>query len=422
MSFAASGYEASVTQKLPQVQALLSHGGAAEALLPVLRALPAHRAAISAAGWQLPCVEKGVPVSPGPLLKRYLPGSRTDVDVLLIHADPAHALPAWAAHHVAALRQRGTRILAVQRGAFYGSPPPPPLDPDLLLARGGWQPDDGQPARPLSRMPWDNLALWGPAFKSGLPAGSRSVVTGSPVLETLAGQTVARHAARMDVARVLGTHPGKPPAIVAFKLHAHWWPEERVHALLCAVLEAVRERNLHPVILPHEDDGADAWRIYRATIATLELDSHSLLTPRVWRRLDLATWLTGSGAVITQGGTLGILGAALGTPALAIVPPDTAYYPDPVDIGGHYRVLREPLSYVRAGLEAALEELGREAHDPTAFRQHAARGPGAAEEIARVALDMVARRRKGKPGRTAIGPREEPGHEAAGQTVARGAR
>lgn len=409
-----------MTQKLPQVQALLSHGGSAEALLPVLRALPAHRAAISATGWRLPGVDGGVPVGPGPLLRQYLPGTGPSVDVLLVHADPGHDLAPWAAAYAAALRQRGTRILAVQRGAFYGAPPLPPLDPDLILARGGWRPDESPDDPPGHvRMPWDNLALWGPAFKSCLPARARCVATGSPVLESLFGGATMRHAARMEVSRLLGVHPGKASAFLAFRLHAHWWPEERVYAMLCGVLEAVKDRNLHPVILPHEQDGADAQRIYRAALATSEVESHTMLTPRQWRRLEPATWLSGAGAVITQGGTEGILAAALGTPALAVVPPDTAYDVAPVDIGGHCRVVREPLSYIRAGVLEALEDLGREAHDPSAFRQHAARGEGATAEVARVALDMVVRRRKGKPSRTESGPPPEAARQAAEEAVAR---
>ncbi len=377
----------------------------------MLRALPAHRAAISAVGWRFPAVEAGVPIGPGPLLRQYMAGIDRTVEVLLVHADPAHELTGWAASYVASQRQRGTRVLAVQRGAFYGPPPPPPLDPDLILARGGWRPDNEEsdpPSRP--RSPWDHLALWGPAFKTGLPNGSRCAITGSPYLEAFlsaapetAGTRPTKHAARMEVSRLLGVHPGKAPALVAFKLHGHWWPEERVHALLTAVLQAIRERNLHPVIVPDALDGPDALRIYRAALVAAEIETHTVLTPRQWRRLDLATWLIGAGAVITQGGTEGVLAAALGTPALAVVPPDSNFHPHPVAIGGHYRVVGEPLSYVRAGVESSLAAVGKEAPDPEPFRQHAARGTGAAEEIARIALDLVVRRRKGKPSRTGAG-------------------
>ncbi len=399
-----------MTQRLPDVQALLSHPEAAETLLPVLRAIPPHRAEVSAIAPRWPGVSGGIAVGPGALINALLPGDKPVCDVLLVHADPWHPLPGWAASLATTVRERGGRIMAVQRGAFYGSPPPPSLDPDYLLSRGvgaAQEPPDGR--RTQGRMPWDSIALWGPAFAHGLAPGSRHAIAGSPYFEGLArgemaaqSSRMARHTGRMEVTRVLGMHPSALPVLIALKLHGHWWPEDRVAALLAAIVEGVREKGMNPIVLPHAEDGAEAIRVYREVLAEARVERPVVLTARQWRKLDAATWLLGFAAAITQGGSEGILAAALGTPALAVAPPDTPFWPNPVVVeDGPYRTVRDPLAYVREGVEKGLEALAGKPQDPAAFQEHALRAEGAAEAIARAALDLTHRRRKAKPTRTA---------------------
>jgi hypothetical protein len=227
---------------------------------------------------------------------------------------------------------------------------------------------------------------------------------------------VARHAARLEVTRVLGMHPSALPVLIALKLHGHWWPEDRVAALLAGVVEGVRKKGMNPIVLPHAEDGAEAIRLYREVLAEAKVERPIVLTTRQWRKLDAATWLLGFAAAITQGGTEGIMAAALGTPALAVAPPDTPFWPNPVAVeGGPCRLVRDPLAYVREGVEKGLEALAGKPQDPAAFQEHALRAEGAAEQIARAALDLTHRRRKSKPTRTATEarPAAEPQVEAA---------
>ncbi|MBM3266982.1 MAG: hypothetical protein FJZ01_04965 [Candidatus Sericytochromatia bacterium] len=404
-----------MTQRLPQVHALLSHPGAAEALLPVLRAIPPHRAAVAAVAPRWPGVCEGVPAGPGPLLASLLPTAGPICDVLLVHADPWHPLAGWAAAAAGAVRERGGRILAIQRGAFYGDPPPPSLDPDYLLARGATTPDASEGDRSHARMPWDGIALWGPAFAPSLPPGARHTIAGSPVLERivrgeLASQSprMARHAARMEVTRVLGLHPSAIPVMIATKLHGHWWPEDRVAALLAGIVEGVRKQGLEPFVVPHPRDGAEALRVYRDVLVEAKVERPVVVSPRHWRKLEPGAWYLGVGAVVSQGGAEGVLAAALGTPALAVVPPDTPYWAAPVAVpDGHYRVVRDPLAYVRDGVDAGLAALSGKPHDPLSFREHAIRAEGAAEQVARAALDLTHRRRKARPTRTAAESRPQ---------------
>jgi hypothetical protein len=398
-----------VTQRLPLISALLSHPGAAEALLPVLRALPAHRAEVSALAYRWPGFDESVPVGPGPLLRGLFPGAGAPADVLLIHADPGHALPGWAERFVAGARERGSRIVAVQRGPFYGPPPPPSVDPDLLLAsadqaESGNDCDGSAADRPL----WDTLAIWGPAYRRFLPRGARHTLSGAPFLEAMDGarstggdpRRSTRHAARMEVARITGLHPSAVPALIAVKLHGHWWPAERVAALLGGIVEGIRERGMHPIVLAHPADGADAQSLYREVLEGAKIERPVILSQRHWRQIEQVEWLSGVGAVITQGGAEGVLAAALGTPALCVCPPDTPYWPDPLVVaGGPYRAVRDPLAYVREGVAKGLEALAGGPHDPTAFREQSCRADNAADQVARAALDLTHRRRKAKPTR-----------------------
>ena len=344
---------------------------------------------------------------------------------LLIHADPAHPLPPWADRFVARERARGIRVLAVQKGAFYAPPPPPPADPDRLLAREGLP----EPTRkvPPPRYGWDALALWGPAFRNCLPSGAKSVPTGSPVLDGMvqdrgSGLKAFRSEARLQASRLLGVMPGTPLGMVAMRLHAHWWPEDRVNALLVAMITALQERGLQPIIRPDLEDGPDALRIYREAMLMVHQERKPIMLSRSLRnRLQPAQWLAAMNATVTQGDTDGILAAALGTSVVVVVTPDAPYHPDPIGTQGHYRVIREPLSYVGRSLAAALQPIQGKEHDPEAFREFAAWADGqAAENIANAVLEIAMLKRKKKKRTQAAETKAEAepsAHEPAGSRV-----
>jgi hypothetical protein len=106
------------------------------------------------------------------------------------------------------------------------------------------------------------------------------------------------------------------------------------------------------------------------------------------------------GAVITQGGTNGVLAAALGTPVVVVAPPDTPFYPEPIAGDQHYRTVREPLAFVREGVAKTLAALAIHPHDGAKFRERAALATDTADLIARAALDLTYRRKKARPART----------------------
>lgn len=375
------------TSTRPCIQAVLSDPEAHLALVPILKAIGTSRADLCAVSLK-PARFGGIPAGIGPLLSAFGPPGRSP-RVVLVHADPAHPLTAWAASHAARERSRGARILAVQRGVFHC---PPPGSPD-------------------ERAPWDAIAVWGPAFGEALPEGTFALPLGSPslerLLEKIEGPSTAhpddrlrelarwRSQARAQVRRELGLLAGRRPILVAFRLKGHWWPQDRLMGLAEMAIEAVFEAGHVPVLRPDPLDGSQGPRFAREVAERCERAPH-VLSPGQWKTLDRKVWLAGMAAIVAQGGEDGVLGAALGTPSISVLPPDSPIWVDPLVVRGLYQVVKDPFSFVRSGVLQALEETVGRGVDPAQFRAKAFMDEGkAAQRLAQALFsDLIRTPRK----------------------------
>ncbi|MBM3260607.1 MAG: hypothetical protein FJY99_12810 [Candidatus Sericytochromatia bacterium] len=366
------------------VQAICHDEAAAAVLVPVLRGLSPDRIRpeiVSLTRWGR---RRGIPSGPTPLLRSaFLRSAGPRPDLLLVHADPGHPLPDWAQTQVDRERARGALVLAVQRGCFH-PPAHATVDPDRVV-EGQVPPPSALPAAHT----WDAIAIWGEGFREALPPGSRAVVTGSLALEELLAAVDAegdglpalhkelRFKMAQAVNRALGLAPRSPIALLHLGLKPHWWPEARIQTLMVTILTALRDKGLQPVVWPTPGEDATVARLYREAATGIVPTGLPVLKPRVLSSLPLGTWLLGSRMLLTGGHTPGLQAAALGVPALALVPPDAPYTPDFLHTTGH-PVLRDPLAYLGESLATQVATLLETPPDPLPFRDFLARMDGGA--------------------------------------------